>query len=93
MCVLDFLELVITVAIRALTRTLFMVDLLSAVKCLLLYLKNKKKILLLKEKITPVIISCSFIFSEHVVHCIFSIFVNRHSGQLENCTVHSVRPV
>lgn len=68
------LELVITVASRALTGTLFMVDLLSAVKCLLLYLKKKKKILLPKEKITPVIISCPFIFSEHIMSFIFFSF-------------------
>lgn len=42
-CILVSLELVITVASRALTRTLFMVDLLSAVKCLLLYLKTRRK--------------------------------------------------
>lgn len=89
MCVLVFLKLVIPPSSRALTRTLFMVDLLSVVKCLLLCLKNKKKIFLLKEKITTVIISCSFIFSEHLACFIFSPFVNRHSGQLENWTVHS----
>uniref|UniRef100_A0A8D2QQZ0 E3 ubiquitin-protein ligase RNF180 n=1 Tax=Zosterops lateralis melanops TaxID=1220523 RepID=A0A8D2QQZ0_ZOSLA len=57
---------------------LFMVDLLSAVKCLLLYLENKKKIILPKVKITPVIISCLFIFSENIaqwtvgeLHCPF----------------------
>lgn len=74
MCVLVSLELVITVANRALTGMLFMVDLLSAVKCLLLYLKNKKKILLPKEKITLVIFSCSFIFSERTVCFIFFSF-------------------
>lgn len=42
MCVLDFLELVTSAASRVLTRTLLTVDFLSAVKSLLLCLKNKK---------------------------------------------------
>lgn len=74
MYVLVFLEFVIPAASKALTRTFFMVNLLSAVKYLLFYLKNKKKILLLNEKITSLIISCSFIFSERVVCFIFFSF-------------------
>jgi len=46
----DFLALVITAVSRVLTRILFMVFFLSAVKSLLLCLKNKKQTLSLKEK-------------------------------------------